>query len=131
MPGHVKGDHTEVFRDAAVVQQAAILAGVGTCRVHAKQRNALSGFLNIQAMRFSQQVAAQVGHADLPAPDPGHRGDARADACGEAAIAAQQLLAIKERVLRTNLAEAQPLAQRVLRQSDPAKTRELIAKLNS
>jgi phosphotransferase system enzyme I (PtsI) len=44
---------------------------------------------------------------------------------------AQQLLAIKERVLRTNLAEAQPLAQRVLRQSDPAKTRELLAKLNA
>jgi phosphotransferase system enzyme I (PtsI) len=44
---------------------------------------------------------------------------------------AQQLLAIKERVLRTNLAEAQPLAQRVLRQSDPAKTRELLAKINS
>ncbi|MFY9315579.1 MAG: phosphoenolpyruvate--protein phosphotransferase [Burkholderiales bacterium] len=44
---------------------------------------------------------------------------------------AQQLLAIKERVLRTNLAEVQPLAQRVLRQSDPAKTRELLAKLNS
>jgi phosphotransferase system enzyme I (PtsI) len=44
---------------------------------------------------------------------------------------AQQLLEIKERVLRTNLAEAQPLAQRVLRQSDPAKTRELLAKLNS
>jgi len=43
----------------------------------------------------------------------------------------QQLLAIKERVLRTNLAEAQPIAQRVLRQSDPAKTRELLAKLNS
>ena len=44
---------------------------------------------------------------------------------------AQQLLAIKERVLRTNLAEAQVLAQRVLRQSDPAKTQELLAKLNS
>ena len=44
---------------------------------------------------------------------------------------AQQLLSIKERVLRTNLAEVQPLAQRVLRQSDPAKTRELLAKLNS
>ncbi len=42
-----------------------------------------------------------------------------------------QLLAIKERVLRTNLAEAQPLAQRVLRQSDPAKTRELLARLNA
>ena len=42
-----------------------------------------------------------------------------------------QLLAIKERVLRTELAEVQPLAQRVLRASDPAKTRELLAKLNS
>jgi phosphotransferase system enzyme I (PtsI) len=42
-----------------------------------------------------------------------------------------QLPAIKERVLRTNLAEAQPLAQKVLRSGDPAKTRELIAKLNS
>ena len=38
---------------------------------------------------------------------------------------------MKERVLRTNLAEAQPLAQRVLRQSDPAKTRELLARLNA
>jgi phosphotransferase system enzyme I (PtsI) len=42
-----------------------------------------------------------------------------------------QLLAIKERVLNTNLAEVQPTAQRVLRNTDPAKTRELLAKLNS
>ncbi|MDA0981875.1 MAG: phosphoenolpyruvate--protein phosphotransferase [Proteobacteria bacterium] len=42
-----------------------------------------------------------------------------------------QLLAIKERVLRTNLAEAQPQAQRMLRQSDPTKARELLAKLNA
>jgi len=42
-----------------------------------------------------------------------------------------QLLAIKERILRTNLAEVQTLAQRVLRASDPIKTRELLAKLNS
>jgi len=42
-----------------------------------------------------------------------------------------QLPAIKERVLRTSLAEVQPLAQKVLRSSDPAKTRELLAKLNS
>jgi phosphotransferase system enzyme I (PtsI) len=42
-----------------------------------------------------------------------------------------QLLPIKERVLRTNLAEVQPAAQRVLRNTDPAKTRELLAKLNS
>jgi phosphotransferase system enzyme I (PtsI) len=42
-----------------------------------------------------------------------------------------QLPAIKERILRTNLAEVQTLAQRVLRASDPAKTQELLAKLNA
>jgi phosphotransferase system enzyme I (PtsI) len=42
-----------------------------------------------------------------------------------------QLLAIKERILRTHLGEVQTLAQRVLRANDPAKTRELLAKLNS
>jgi phosphotransferase system enzyme I (PtsI) len=42
-----------------------------------------------------------------------------------------QLLAIKERILRTNLAEARPLAQRVLRSTDPRRTRELLAKLNA
>ena len=42
-----------------------------------------------------------------------------------------QLLAVKERVLRTDLAQARPLAQRVLRQADPAKTRELLGKLNA
>src|SRR3954466_10490778 len=42
-----------------------------------------------------------------------------------------QLLAIKERILRTNLGEVQAAAQRVLRNTDPAKTRELLAQLNS
>src|SRR5256885_4095038 len=42
-----------------------------------------------------------------------------------------QLLAIKERILHTNLSEVQALAQRVLRASDPAQTRELLAKLNT
>src|SRR3989441_1129355 len=42
-----------------------------------------------------------------------------------------QLLAIKERILRTNLGEVQAAAQRVLRNTDPAKTRDLLAKLNS
>jgi phosphotransferase system enzyme I (PtsI) len=41
-----------------------------------------------------------------------------------------QLLAIKERVLRTDLAAVQPLAQKVLRSSDAAKTRALLAQLN-
>jgi phosphotransferase system enzyme I (PtsI) len=42
-----------------------------------------------------------------------------------------QLLAIKERVLRTDLAAVQPLAQKVLRSSDAAKTRALLAQLNA
>jgi len=42
-----------------------------------------------------------------------------------------QLLLIKERILRTNLAEVQALAQRVLRASDPLKTKELLARLNA
>ncbi len=41
-----------------------------------------------------------------------------------------QLLPIKERILRTNLSEVQAAAQRVLRNTDPAKTRELLAQLN-
>jgi len=41
------------------------------------------------------------------------------------------LLAVKERILRTGLAEVRPLAQRVLRSSDAARTRELLAKLNA
>jgi len=42
-----------------------------------------------------------------------------------------QLLAIKERVLRTDLGQTQALAQRVLRSGDPSRIRELIAKLNA
>ena len=42
-----------------------------------------------------------------------------------------QLLPIKERILHTNLSEVQAAAQRVLRNTDPAKTRELLARLNS
>ena len=42
-----------------------------------------------------------------------------------------QLLTIKERILRTNLAEVRPLAQRVLRSSDPGRTRDLLARLNA
>ena len=42
-----------------------------------------------------------------------------------------QLLAIKERILRTNLAELRPLVQRVLRSVDPVRTRALLAQLNA
>jgi len=41
-----------------------------------------------------------------------------------------QLLTIKERILRTNLAEVRPLAQRVLRSNDPGRTRDLLTRLN-
>ncbi|HEU4644404.1 MAG TPA: phosphoenolpyruvate--protein phosphotransferase [Burkholderiales bacterium] len=42
-----------------------------------------------------------------------------------------QLLAIKERVLRTSLTQTRALAQKVLRSADATKTRELLAKLNA
>ena len=42
-----------------------------------------------------------------------------------------QLLAIKERVVRADIGEAHALVQRVLRSTDPAKTRELLGKLNA
>ena len=42
-----------------------------------------------------------------------------------------QLLAIKERVVRTSIGDAHALVQRVLRSTDPAKTRELLGKLNA
>jgi phosphotransferase system enzyme I (PtsI) len=42
-----------------------------------------------------------------------------------------QLPAIKERVLHTDLAAAEPLVQKVLRSTDAAKTRELLARLNA
>ena len=42
-----------------------------------------------------------------------------------------QLLAIKERVLRASIGDAHALVQRVLRSTDPTKTRELLGKLNA
>ncbi len=42
-----------------------------------------------------------------------------------------QLLAIKERVLRTDLAAVEGAAQKILRSADATKTRELLARLNA
>jgi len=42
-----------------------------------------------------------------------------------------QLLLIKERILRTRLADVQTMAQRILRTTDPAKTRDLLTELNT
>jgi phosphotransferase system enzyme I (PtsI) len=42
-----------------------------------------------------------------------------------------QLLPIKEKILRTRLADVQTMAQRILRTTDPAKTRDMLLELNS
>ena len=42
-----------------------------------------------------------------------------------------QLLAIKERVLKTSVADIQPMAARVLRSTDSRRTQELLLKLNA
>jgi len=42
-----------------------------------------------------------------------------------------QLLLIKERILRTRLADVQTMAQRILRTTDPGKTRDMLTELNA
>jgi phosphoenolpyruvate-protein kinase (PTS system EI component) len=42
-----------------------------------------------------------------------------------------QLLAIKERVLKTSIVDILPMAARVLRSTDSRRTQELLHKLNS
>ena len=42
-----------------------------------------------------------------------------------------QILPIKERILGTRLADVQAMAQRILRTTDPAKTRDMLTELNS
>jgi phosphotransferase system enzyme I (PtsI) len=42
-----------------------------------------------------------------------------------------QLLPIKERILRTRLADVQTMAQRILHTTDPAKTRDMLSELNA
>jgi phosphotransferase system enzyme I (PtsI) len=42
-----------------------------------------------------------------------------------------QILAIKERILGTRLADVQTMAQRILHTTDPAKTRDMLAELNA
>ena len=42
-----------------------------------------------------------------------------------------QLLQVKERVLKTSLADARPIAARVLRSTDARRTREILQKLNA
>ena len=67
--------------------------------------------------------------------DGGRRCSSRAccsaSACATSRCIRRSCSPIKQRILRTNLAEVQALAQRVLRASDPAKTRDLLAKLNA
>ena len=60
VPRHVEHDHAIVFRDAPIVQQAAILPTVGACSVQAKQGNAVAGFLDIETVRPPEQVEMQI-----------------------------------------------------------------------
>ena len=54
-----------------------------------------------------------------------------ASGCATSRCTRRSSCSIKQRILSTNLAEVQALAQRVLRASDPVKTKELLARLNA
>ena len=60
MPRHVEHDDAVVFRDARIVEQAAILPPVGAGGVQAEQRNALACLLDIEAVRAAEQVEMQI-----------------------------------------------------------------------
>src|SRR5262249_52187152 len=66
MPRHVESDDAEIFRPARIVEHAAILARVGTCSMQAQQRNALPGFLHIEAVGVSQGLNVQIEARDQP-----------------------------------------------------------------
>ncbi len=51
MPRQVEGDDAEAPGDLAIVQQRTVLPAVGAGGVQADQRNAFTGFLEIEAMR--------------------------------------------------------------------------------
>ena len=50
-----------------------------------------------------------------------------ASACATSRCTRRSSSPIKERILRTNLADVQTMAQRILRTTDPAKTRDMLA----
>ncbi len=60
MPGHVEGDDAEVFGNAFVVHQPAILPRVGAGGVQAEQGDALARLLDIKPVRRAQQIELQI-----------------------------------------------------------------------
>ena len=60
MPGHVEGDDAMVFGNAGMIHQGAILPSIRSRGMQAKQRRALSGFLDIDPMRAAEQVEMHV-----------------------------------------------------------------------
>ena len=60
VPGHVEGQHAVAAGDFRVCQQVAELAVVGAGRVQADEGNALSRFLEIDAMRHAVDIEPHV-----------------------------------------------------------------------
>ena len=77
VPRHVEGEHAEVPRDLGVVQQVAPLAIVGAGGVQAHERDALPGFLDVEAMGAAAEVEPEVATDDRLVRRPGSHPPAR------------------------------------------------------
>src|SRR5262245_51740591 len=75
MPRQIEGNDSITAGDIGIVQERAVLPPVGTCRVQAKQRNALPRLLEIDAMRLTVEVEPQVAADDRLDGRRAHRCD--------------------------------------------------------
>jgi len=64
MPRHVECDDSEVLGDGGVVQDATVLPRIRTCRMQAKQRNALARLLEIDPMCLLLEIQMGVAPDD-------------------------------------------------------------------
>jgi hypothetical protein len=64
VPRHVEGEHAEVARDRLVEHQVAELAAVGAGGVQADERDALPGFLEVDAVGTAAERQVDVAADD-------------------------------------------------------------------
>src|SRR5262245_15584314 len=100
MPWQVEGDDAEAAGDLAVVQERAVLPAVGAGGVQAKEGNALSRFLEVQALRAARHIEPQVAADDRlerGRADRRHRlGRRRRSQGGEQLLEEQQIAAPRQ-----------------------------------
>ena len=92
VPGQVEGDDAELGENLGVIEKAAVLPAVGAGRVQADERDAGTGFLDVEPVRLALDVEAQIaadGRLELRSGAGAHR--ARSSAAAERGRASSSL----------------------------------------